>query len=170
MKPVLMVIAPKDFRDEELFETRAEIEESGIPTVIASTLRGECTGAKGGKAVATISIDEVNTDDYEAVVFVGGFGSRVFFENKEAQAIAVTMNNEGKLVSAICIAPVILAKAGLLQNKNATVYESESKTIIELGATYTGSAVTIDGQIITGNGPASSTLFGKTIAEALQKG
>ncbi len=169
MKPVLMVIAPKDFRDEELFETQAEIEREGITTVIASTHTGTCTGSKGGTAIATASLDQVDTDNYEALVFVGGFGSKVFFEDKVAQKIAVDMYQEGKLIGAICIAPVILAKAGLLHKKAATVYESEIKTITDLEAVYSGESVTQDGQLITGNGPGASSLFGKTIAAQVKK-
>lgn len=169
MKPILMVIAPDQFRDEELFETKAAIEASGFKTVVASTHQGECTGTKGGKATAELEINNVNTNDYQSVVFVGGNGSRVYFHNEKAHAIAKEMHQQGKVVSAICIGPVILAEAGLLKNKKATVYESEIDTIKHLGATYTGDSVTQDGQLITGNGPAASTLFGKTIAEEVKK-
>lgn len=164
MKPILMVIAPDHFRDEELFETQAAIEAAGFKTVIASTHQGECIGTKGGKATASIEIASVKSDDYQSVVFVGGNGSKVYFHNKTAHSIAQEMYQQGKVVSAICIGPVILAEAGLLKNKKATVYESEINTIKDLGATYTGESVTQDGQLITGNGPAASTLFGKTIA------
>lgn len=169
MKPILMVIAPDQFRDEELFDTKAGIEAAGFNTVIASTHRGECTGTKGGKAIAEIEINNVNSNDYQAVVFVGGNGSRVYFHNETAHAIAKEMFQQGKVVSAICIGPVILAEAGLLKNKKATVYESEINTIKDLGATYTGESVTQDDQLITGNGPAASTLFGKTTAEEVKK-
>lgn len=168
MKPVLMIIAPANFRDEELFDTRDEIEKAGLQTVIASLHKGECQGAGGRSALADISLDEVKSQDYAAVVFVGGFGSAVYFENAKAQQIAIDFSEEGKLISAICIAPVILGKAGLLQHKQATVYQSEAATIQSLGATYTGKAVTRDGLLITGNGPASSKEFGRTIAAVLQ--
>ena len=166
MKPILMIIAPDHFRDEELFETRAEIEKAGLKTVIASTHRGGCIGTKGGKAIADIEIEKVNSKDYQAVVFVGGNGSKVYFKNKTAHKIAQEMQQQDKIVSAICIGPVILAEAGLLKNKKATVYESEINTIKHLGANYTGEPVTQDGQLITGNGPSSSRLFGQTIAKA----
>ena len=162
-----MIIAPDHFRDEELFETRAEIEKSGFKTVLASTHKGACIGTKGGQAIAELKIDDVNSTDYESVVFVGGNGSKVYFKNETAHRIAREMHQQGKIVSAICIGPVILAEAGLLKNKRATVYESEINTIKSLGATYTGEPVTQDGQLITGNGPASSQLFGEKISKAV---
>ncbi|MFN5423519.1 MAG: DJ-1/PfpI family protein [bacterium] len=169
MKPILMIIAPDHFRDEELFETKAAIEAAGLKTVVASTHEGECEGTKGGKAIAEIEISKVKSKDYQSVVFVGGNGSRVYFHNETAHSIAKEMYEDGKVVSAICIGPAILAEAGLLKNKKATVYESEINTIKDLGATYTGESVTQDGQLITGNGPAASSLFGKTIAEEVKK-
>lgn len=168
MKPVLMIIAPVNFRDEELFDTQEEIEKAGFKTVIASLSKGVCSGAGGKTAIAAISLDEVKTADYEAVVFVGGFGSSVYFDNHTAQQIAKDFSAAGKLISAICIAPIILGKAGLLKNKQATVYETESATIQSAGASYTGAPVTRDGLTITGNGPASSREFGKTIAATLK--
>lgn len=167
MMPILMVIAPDHFRDEELFETREEIEKAGFKIVLASTHKGECIGTKGGKAIASIQIDNVNSNDYQSVVFVGGNGSKVYFKNETAHRIAREMFQQGKIVSAICIGPVILAEAGLLKNKRATVYESKIDTIKILGATYTGEPVTQDGQLITGNGPASSRLFGEKISKAV---
>ena len=162
-----MIIAPVNFRDEELFETQAEIEKAGLTTVIASLHKGECQGAGGKTAIAELSLEEVNPAEFEAVVFVGGFGTQVYFENNTALQIAKSFASEGKLTSAICIAPVILGKAGLLANKKATVYETEAGTLQALGATYTGSTVTKDGLFITGNGPASSREFGQTIATTL---
>lgn len=163
-----MIIAPVNFRDEELFDTRDEIEKAGLKTVIASLSKGVCSGAGGKTATAEISLDDVQVDNYAAVVFVGGFGTSIYFENKMAQQIAQDFSAAGKLISAICIAPVILGNAGLLQNKQATVYETEASTIQASGANYTGMTVTKDGMLITGNGPASSREFGKTIAEALK--
>jgi protease I len=114
MKPVLLVIAPKDFRDEELFITQSELERSGLTTTIASSIVGECIGSKGGKAISTLSMDQIKSNDYSTIVFIGGMGSRLFFEDTKAHHLAQEMHAAGYPVAAICIAPVILAKAGLL--------------------------------------------------------
>jgi protease I len=77
------------------------------------------------------------------------------------------MHQKGKVVAAICLAPVILANAGLLNNKKATVAGTEAKTIENNGAIYMGPGVTVDGNIVTANAPKASRLFGKTIIETL---
>ena len=169
MKPVLLVIAPKLFRDEELFETKAELENAGLTTVVASTQTGTCTGKLGGKAESAITLDEVHAKNYEAIAFIGGKGSEVYFNNKTAHDLAWEFYADDKIVSAICIAPVILGNAGLLKDKKATVFPDGVDRLKSSGAIYTGDAITIDGNIITGNGPASSKSFGQALASQIRK-
>lgn len=169
MDKVLLVIAPQVFRDEELFETREEIEKAGFETIIASITKGTCTGKLGGKAEATISIEEVVPADYQSIVFIGGAGSQVFFDAHTAHDLAWEMYADGKVVAAICAAPVILAKAGLLKDKRATAYPDHEYTLKQYGAVYTGEAVTVDGKIVTGNGPQSSRAFGQAVAHRIRE-
>lgn len=169
MDKVLLVIAPQVFRDEELFETREEIEKGGFEVIITSTSKGTCIGKLGGKAEASISIEEVVPADFQSVVFIGGAGSQVFFDSHTAHDLAWEMYADGKVVGAICAAPVILAKAGLLKDKRATVYPDHEYTLKQFGAHYTGEAVTVDGNIVTGNGPRSSRAFGQAIVDRIKE-
>lgn len=117
MGKILMIIPPERFRDEELFITKEELENEGHSIIIASTKTGEIHGSRGGSIHSDIIIDDVNTKDYIAVVFVGGGGSKLLFNNQAAIKIAKNMNDQKKIVSAICLAPVILANAGILMKK-----------------------------------------------------
>lgn len=169
MMKALLIIAPKDFRDEELFHTREVLEKAGIETKIASTKRGEAKGMLGGKAVAELSIEEVNVGDYDAVIFIGGSGSSTYFSNKRALAIAREAFSAGKVIGAICIAPVILANSGILKDRRATVWDGDFVKMLEAGgAKYTGKNVETDGKIVTANGPHAAKEFGKKIVELLR--
>lgn len=168
MAKVLMIIAPERFRDEELFVTKEELEKDGHEIVISSTVKGICSGSRGGYATATLTLNEVQTGDFDAVIFVGGGGSKVYFANDEVLRIAKEMYKKKTVVAAICLAPVILANAGILIGKNATVAGTEAKTIENKGAKYMGPGVTVDGNIVTGNAPKSSKLFGQKINELLK--
>lgn len=168
MAAVLMIIAPERFRDEELFVTQEELEKDGHAIFIASSARGRCPGSRGGFAKATLTLAEVDTGDYDAVVFVGGGGSKLYYANEDALRIAKEMSKKRKVIAAICLAPVILANAGVLKGKDATVAGTEARTIESKGAKYTGPGVTVDGNIVTGNAPKSSRLFGQKINELLK--
>ena len=167
-KKVVMVIAPSNFRDEELFETKSVLEQAGVEVTIASSATGEITGSQGGKATAAIALSEVNPADYDAVVFVGGQGASTYFNDSTAQNLAKDALSKGKVVAAICIAPSILANAGLLDGKSATAFSSEQSNLESNGATYTGEAVTVDGKIITADGPSSARSFGEAIVNAIK--
>jgi protease I len=168
-KTALMVIAPQNFRDEECFETKEELENAGIAVTIASLTKGDKKGKLGGSIFAEKSISEVNVEDYNAVVFIGGQGASIYFKNPIALDIARQSYKIGKVVAAICIAPIILANAGILSGKSATAYEDEESkaAFIKARAVFTGKSVEVDGKIVTGNGPKASREFGKKIAELI---
>lgn len=166
-KKVVMIVAPEDFRDEELFETKKVLENSGAKITIASKDVKEATGVLGGSIKVDLNISEVNEKGYDAVVFVGGAGASVYFDDDDALRIAKEFNKSNKVVSAICIAPSILANAGILKGKNATCFSSEKENLESKGAKYTGKSVEVDGKIVTANGPKAASEFGKEIAKKL---
>ena len=167
MRKVLMIIAPRDFRDEELFDTKEELEAAGNDVTISSTTTNIVTGMLGRTITPEITLDEVIVDDYDAIVFVGGSGSSIYFHNPKAHEIAKNAYLKGKVIGAICIAPSILANAGLLREKRATCYQSEGNNLKSKGAKYTGKSVEKDGKIITADGPNSARSFGREIAKLL---
>lgn len=163
-----MVIAPEGFRDEEYSMPREVFEKSGFQVKIASTVLGKCRGKLGLEVKSELLLKEAKVEDYDAVVFVGGRGASVYFNDVFAHNLAKEFFNADKIVSAICIAPMILANAGLLKNKKATVFISEASNIQKQGAVYTGKPVEQDGNIITASGPDAAQRFGETIINLLK--
>ncbi len=167
MGKILFIIPPERFRDEELLIPKAKLESKGHLIHVASTKEGVCFGSRGGEAYSEMVIEDANIDDYDGVIFVGGGGSKLLFHNKAALNIAQDAYKNNKIVAAICLAPTILANAGILNGKNSTVCGTESKTIVNKGAIYMGPGVVVDGKIVTANGPKSSQLFAEKICELL---
>lgn len=164
MAHILIIVPPEQFRDEELFETRAELERAGHSTVVASTTHRPCSGMFGGRVMPALTLAQVDPDLFDGVVFVGGLGVKRYYHDPQALRIARAMHERGKLVAAICLAPVVLANAGLLTGRNATVSASEAQTLERMGARYRGPGVVVDGNIVTADGPASARRFGQEIA------
>jgi len=168
-KKAVLIIASDDFRDEELFNTRAALANAGVQTVIASSKKGLRKGMLGGTVQVNLMIYDINVDDYDAVVFIGGTGAREYFNNRRALEIAQQAVAKNKVLGAICIAPTILANAGVLNGRRATSFPSEQNRLQRAGAVYTGVPVQRDGLIVTAAGPQASVLFGQAIAQMLRR-
>ncbi len=167
-KKVLMVIANQSFRDEEYAEPRKIFEENGIKIIVASSSLSQAVGKFGLNVNPDVILSDVNAYDFDAIVFVGGPGASEYWQDTVSHQIIKKAVSEGKVVSAICIAPVTLANAGVLSGKKATVWSSEVGKIGAKGAYYTGNSVEVDGNIVTANGPEAAKDFGKAIVELLK--
>jgi protease I len=173
MKKAVLIIAEHDFQDIEFAHTKDELEKSGIQITVASKSKGRKIGVLRTLAEATVSFKELRIDNYDAVIFIGGGGAEQYLNDKEIFKIIQDSMKKGKIVAAICIAPLILANSGILQGKNATVWDSgDGKTAAKLqmkGVKFINEDVVTDDNIITANGPGAARDFGKTIAKALLK-
>jgi protease I len=123
-------------------------------------------GKLGLKVAPDTTIDQINAADYDAVLFIGGPGCAEYFDDPTAHKIAQAVVNSGKILGAVCAAPEILARAGVLRGKKATMY-ADPGILAQFGATYTGRGVETDGNIITASGPATSRQWGEVIAKTL---
>ncbi len=168
-KSVLMIIAQANFRDEELLDTGEVLNNHNAHVVVASKGVEKAKGSLGAVVNVNKDISDVNVNDYDAIAFIGGPGADVYFNDQTALKIAKDSYENGKITAAICIAPVILANAGILDGKQATVFSTGKDDIEAKGATYTGDSVTQDGKIITANGPNAAKSFGHAIARELSK-
>ena len=166
-KKIVMIIAQDQFRDEEFFIPKDIFVKRGVYVSVASTTTGSVKGMLGGEAVPDTLIDNVSPIDFDAVLFVGGMGASQYWNDPVAHQLINQANNSNRIVAAICVAPVTLARAGILKGKRATVYSSESNELIAAGANYTGREVERDGNIITASGPQAAREFAQAVIDAL---
>jgi protease I len=173
-KKILFVVAGENFRDEECFEPKKILEEAGAEVKIASNVMGEAAGSRGGRIRVDLSVLEARAEDFDAIVFVGGSGALEDLDNPCSYELARKAASAGKIVAAICVSPLILAKAGILKDKKATVWSSpEDRGLIEQlrsnGAEYVDQNVVKDGKVITANGPRAAVEFGREILNSLSQ-
>lgn len=173
-KNILFVIASKNFRDEEYFLPYEIFQKEGAKLTTASSVKGEIVGIEGGDARSTMLLKEINTKDFDAIVFVGGEGAREYFDDEVVHKLIQEFNSRRKVVAAICIAPVILAKSGILKIKKATVWSSLAnksglRELEDAGCNFCDEGVVVDGNIITADGPAKAEEFARAIVEVLAR-
>jgi len=165
-KKAAMIIAFERFRDEEYAEPKAVLEKAGFTVTTASSKLGTATGKLGMKAKVDITLGQVKVEDYDTVLFIGGPGSFDYYDNPTCHKIAQETVKQGKLLGAICAAPGILARAGVLKGKKATMFDDTGE-FAKAGAHFTGKGVEIDGKIITATGPQTAKAWGQAIVKAL---
>jgi len=170
MKAVI-AIAPEKYRDEELAEPVAALTKAGIEFDIVSTRAGTCTGMMGGKIVAVHSFEEIDPKNYDGLIIVGGSGSQTHLWDDEVLVqLAIYFYEKSRVVGAICLAPVVLARAGILKGKKATVFDSPV-AVLEMKkgkAALVKDPVVTDGRIITANGPLASKDFAAAVIKELK--
>jgi protease I len=168
-RKALMVIAPRDFHDEELSTPQELFKLKGVKVTVAAATSEAASGMYGARVKPDILLKDARAADYDAIIFVGGDGASVYYQDADALGLAIEAQKQNKVLGAICIAPLILGKAGVLEGKKATVSPFAAKDLKDAGAIYTGENVEVDGKIITGKGPGAAEEFGRAILGALQK-
>jgi protease I len=166
-KKVVMVVAQRDFRDEEFNEPFRQLSSAGAIVEIASSRTGTLTGVLGAKIKAEWLVREVEADQVDAVIFVGGPGAQEYFHDAAAHKLAREAADGHKTLAAICIAPAILANAGVLKDRQATCFESVEPVLLKAGALLRPQAVVRDGRLVTANGPAAAGEFARAILATL---
>ena len=175
---IAMIIAPVDFRDEEFFVPYNYFKDKGYEIDVFSTKRGVAKGKLGGEFEVEKTIDEMDVDKYDALVFVGGPGTPIVRKYDKIYDKIAKAHTKNKVIGAICWSPTILAKSGILKKRNATVWlgmdleygKTTDKVLEQYEARYSGKEIEVDKNIVTANGPQAALEYAKAIERTvLQK-
>ena len=167
-----MVVASKEFRDEEYFETREILEKAGFDISVFSDKKGIALGKFGGEIEIKKSLEDLDISQFDCLLFVGGSGAIECLDNPASYFLINEAKNQKKVIAAICIAPLILAHAGILKGKKATVWSSELdksalKEFKKQEVKYIPEKSVVDGKIITANGVDAIEDFCENIIKLL---
>ena len=106
---------------------------------------------------------DINVNDYDALAIPGGFEKAGFYEDafdEKFLNLIRQFDNQGKIIAAICVAALPVAKSGVLKNRNATTYDllngKRRKELADFGVIVKDEKIVIDENIITSTGPATS--------------
>jgi protease I len=170
MSNILMIIAQKNFRDEELLIPKEMLTNAGHSVKIASLTRANASGMRGAQINPDMAVHEASPDYFDTIIVVGGSGSPALAQSNDVMKLLQGASSKGRLIGAICLGPMSLAAAGLLSGKKATVFKTEDsiQALKDGGATYTGEDVTVDGKLVTASGPHAANEFAKKIIEMLK--
>ncbi|MDO5465373.1 MAG: DJ-1/PfpI family protein [Akkermansia sp.] len=169
MKAILVLLAP-GFEEIEFTAPVDILRRLGISVVTAGVQGREVEGAHGITMQADTLLSEVKGGDYAGIVLPGGAASWLLRDTPAVLQLVSEMNAEGKMVAAICAAPIALEAAGVLSGRRITCYPAEAVVAdIPSAAEITTEPTVTDGNIITGRGPGAALEFGFALGAYLGK-
>ncbi|TXC69974.1 type 1 glutamine amidotransferase [Sphingomonas ginsenosidivorax] len=171
----VLILAADGFETVELFEPKKALEAAGAKVTLASIGKDPIQGMKGdiNKAetiTPDITLEEVDTDDYDALVLPGGVANpdKMRLEDRALDIVTEFME-DGKIVAAICHAPWLLAEADVIDGRQLTSFPSIRTDLENAGADVVDEEVVVDGNLITSRKPDDIPAFNAAIIAALEE-
>jgi len=142
------------------------LRRGGIEVVSAGLNPGTVRASRGVQLVPDVTLDMALQDDYDMVVLPGGMpGATHLKDDARIIDLLKKMAAAGKYTAAICAAPMVLAEAGLLKDKQATSYPGALDGVP--GVSVSTAAVVQDGKVLTSRGPGTAMDFALALVETL---
>ncbi len=131
--------------------------------LITTGFRSEIKGAWNFNVRPELEFENVNVNDYDALAMAGGFENAGFYEDAYDERLLNLIREfyeEGKIIAAICVSALPVAKSGALKGRKATTYDLSDgvrrKQLADFGAIVQDKDIVIDKNIITSIGPSTA--------------
>ena len=163
---MILVTLAEGFEEIEALTPVDMLRRAGKDVRTVAIGKNPVTGSHGISVVADLVADEVVLDEVEHLILPGGMPGSV---NLDASAfvdacIARVLARGGHL-AAICAAPLVLGRRGLLEGKRATCFPGFEGELC--GAVLSGTEVVTDGNVTTANGMEAALPFAKELVRVL---
>ena len=166
MVRVLVPLA-EGFEEIEAISVIDILRRADIEVVTAGLKEGLAEGSHKVKVLPDALLDKIDFRDFDGLILPGGAPGFVNLGNDQRILdMAREMDGAGKCVAAICAAPSVLIKAGVLQGRRATVSPS-GKEQVEACADFHEDRVVVDKNLITSRAPGTALEFALRLVEAL---
>lgn len=144
------------------------LRRGGLEVIVAGLQSGPVLASRGTTLVPDLPLDEVMDGPYDMIALPGGAGATHLQNDPRVLGLVRTMADQGKFVAAICAAPKVLAKAGVLEGRRATWFPNSLDETETRGVTRLEEAVVQDGNVITSRGPGTAMDFALHLIEILK--
>lgn len=164
------VLLADGFEETEAVAVIDVLRRAEIKVEVLGVESKKVTGSHQIVIEADALLSDRKNEKFDLVVLPGGMpGSATLRDHWGVQKLVQAQHASGGLVGAICAAPIALAKAGVLEGKNATCFPGFEEQLTAGGAKSTSTnAVVRDGNVITSRGVGTALAFGLALVEALR--
>lgn len=163
---MVYILLTDGFEDIEALEVLDILRRADIPVKTVGVSKNQATSSHNVTVMCDIGIDEVDKTKMDMLILPGGPGHTNYEKSAEVTELIGYANENGKYIAAICAAPGVLGKLGLLDGRKFTCYPGFEK--YAPNGTFTGKKAEKDGLIITGKGPGAAAEFGFMITETIK--
>ena len=151
------------FEETEAISSWDVLKRAGIEIKTVG-LSDTVTGAHGMKIVPEITVNEVTTDGLKGIILPGGMPGTTNLENNEKVQEIIDYCYENRLLlAAICAAPSVFGKKGILRGKEAICFPGFEEFLE--GAEISENKTAVSGNVITSKAMGSAIDFGLAIVE-----
>lgn len=170
----VLMMATDGFEQDELMLPRQALLDAGVQVTLASLGTDPITGEKGGEKGESITpdttVDQIDTEDFDALVLPGGVGNpdKLRMNERAVEIVGEFMDDE-KIVAAICHAPWLLVEADVVDGREVTSWPSVRTDLENAGAEVVDREVVVDENLITSRKPDDIPAFNRAVIEALRK-
>lgn len=145
------------------------LRRANINTSMVGVEEKKVTGAHEVTITTDTLLDDADMDKIDALILPGGApGFQNLRKNKRVLSMIKDAYEKKKIVAAICASPSVLATAGVLKNKKATIYPGMEEEIKKGEGIIQDDLVVVDNNIVTSKGPATTMLFALKLIELLK--
>jgi protease I len=156
----ILIMVDEGVEDSEFIYPYYRLQEEGYKVVIVASKAGETYIGKHGVPIKSeVSADDVNVEEYDALIIPGGRAPDRMRINENLVKIVKEAYDKGKVIAAICHGPQMLIEANVLRGKKATCWKSVATDLKNAGAKYIDKPIVVDGNIITSRMPADLPRF-----------
>jgi protease I len=167
----IALLIEDDYQEMEAWYPRLRLEEAGADVQVIGTGRKTSFESKLGYPMdADASADEVNADDFDAVIVPGGFAPDHMRLSQPMIDLVRDIHDAGKLTASICHGGWMLVSAGALKGRRATGYDPIRHDVENAGGEWVDESVVIDGNVITSRTPPDLPDFLREIVNYLERG
>ncbi len=166
-KPIAYLVQD-GFEDLEFWVPLMRLQEEGYNVTVVSDKLETFVGKGGLKAKPEVSIDDVSADDFSALVVPGGWAPDKLRRSAGILDLVRVMNEQGKIIAAICHAGWVLASAGIVHGKKATGSLGIMDDMVNAGAEWVDVPALRDGNLVWGRVVADIPAFCRELIAALK--
>ena len=166
MKKVFIHLA-NGFEEVEAITPVDVLRRAGCEvTMVSVTGKRDVISARGVVVQSDKLYEDMDYSQADLILFPGGQpGSDNLTKHEGLKKVIFGFHRQGKMIGAICAAPMVLANAGILEGKRVTCFPGTESRL--KGVICTGNAVEIDGNIITGKAAGAAMKFSLALVEQL---